>query len=167
MGRTTAVELATDAEDFRRLAGGVVTLVASLQSFGVDHREVLFHDVAQLAHAGKESQTFRELLEAFSTLLAAWSEAALDPTELLKTAVPAAAREAIGRPWVLAIALKNATRLVREGRAAEAVTLLEVGVKTATQLGSRNVRVGADRDRGSLRGAAGGARPTTRRSRRA
>ncbi len=124
-------EIATDADDFRRLAGAVVSLVASLQAFGVDHREVLFHDVAQLAQTGNESQTFRELLEAFSGLLAAWTG---EPTELLATALPAAAREAVGRPWVLAIALANATRLAREGRKAEAITLLSIGVKTAAGL---------------------------------
>ncbi len=124
-------EIAKDAEDFRRLAGAVVSLVAGLHAFGVDHREVLFHDVAALAQTGNESQTFRELLEAFSALLAAWTG---DPTELLKQAVPAAAREAVGRPWVLAIALTNAVRLVREGRHGEAITLLSVGVKTAAQL---------------------------------
>jgi hypothetical protein len=124
-------EIATDAEDFRRLAGAVVALVAGLQAFGVDHREVLFHDVAALAQAGNESQTFRELLEAFSGLLAAWTG---DAEQLLETALPAAAREAVGRPWVLAIALANATRMVREGRNEEAITLLSVGVRTAAQL---------------------------------
>lgn len=128
------VELAQDVEDFRRLAKAVVALVARLHALGVDHREVLFSDVAHLAQAGKESQTFGELLEAFAQLLATWTELGLDPTALLKTALPAAAREAASRPWVLAIALRTATRLGREGRADQAVALLEVGVKTATQL---------------------------------
>ena len=129
------VELAEDAEAFRRLAGSVVALLARLQALGIDHREVLFHDVAHLAEAGGESQTFGELLAAFAELVGAWPG---DPTELLGTAVPAAARESSGRPWVLAIALRAATRLARDARTAEALSLLSVGVKTAASLGDNS-----------------------------
>ncbi|MCW5809001.1 MAG: hypothetical protein KIT31_42000, partial [Deltaproteobacteria bacterium] len=62
-----------DAAAFRRIAGSVVELVARLQALGVDHREVLFHDVAHLADAGQESQTFGELLAAFTELVGTWS----------------------------------------------------------------------------------------------
>jgi hypothetical protein len=126
------VELARDVEAFRRNAAAVVALVAKLRSFGVDYHEVLFGGVAKLADAGGESHSFGELLEAMGELLAAWSH---DPTELLKTALPAAARESTGRPWVLAIALRSATRLAREHRFAEAESLLSVGVRTASGLG--------------------------------
>jgi hypothetical protein len=129
------VGLATDAEAFRTLAGSVVALVTRLHALGIDHREVLFHDVAHLAEAGGESQTFGELLTAFAELVAAWPG---DATELLGKALPVAARESQGRPWVLAIALRAATRLGRDGRAAEALSLLAVGVTTAAQLGTDN-----------------------------
>jgi hypothetical protein len=124
-------ELATDADDFRRLARAVTALVASLAASG-DH-EALFRDVSQLASAGGESQTFRELLAAFQQLLDAWGTG--EAKALLEQAVPAAAREAAGKPWMLATALHHATRLVHEGRRGEAVTLLEVGVRTIAQLG--------------------------------
>jgi hypothetical protein len=127
------VGLADDAEAFRKLAGSVVALVTRLHALGIDHREVLFHDVAHLAEAGGESQTFGELLTAFAELVAAWPG---DPTELLGKALPVAARESQGKPWVLAIALRAATRLGREGRTAEALSLLSVGVTTAAQLGT-------------------------------
>ncbi|HEY0254916.1 MAG TPA: hypothetical protein VGC41_25495, partial [Kofleriaceae bacterium] len=127
-------DLATDADDFRRLASAVTTLVASLQASG-DH-EALFRDVSELASAGGESQTFRELLAAFQQLLTAWGPDDLEP--LLGRAIPAAAREAKGKPWMLATALSHATRLVTEGRRGEAVTLLEVGVRTIVQLGDQD-----------------------------
>ncbi|MFT3694369.1 MAG: hypothetical protein QM831_14575 [Kofleriaceae bacterium] len=123
-------ELATDAEDFRRLAASVTRLVASLAASG----EALFRDVAELASAGGESQTFRELLEAFQQLIDAWGTA--DSHALLEQAIPAAAREASGKPWMLAQALQHATKLVKDDRRAEAVTLLEVGVRTIAQLGA-------------------------------
>lgn len=125
-------ELATDAFDFRRLAQAVTTLVASLAKSG--DQEALFRDVSELASAGGESQTFRELLDAFRALLAAWGDA--DAKPLLEQAIPAAAREARGKPWMLATALQHATRLVKDHRRSEAVTLLEVGVRTIAQLGS-------------------------------
>lgn len=125
------VELARDAETFRRNAAAVVALVAKLRSVGVDYNEILFGGVARLADAGGESQSFGELLDVMGELLDAWTG---DPTELLKISLPAAAREAAGKPWVLAIALRSATRLARERRFAEAESLLSVGVKTAAGL---------------------------------
>lgn len=127
------VALATDATAFRALAGSVVALVTRLHALGIDHRDVLFHDVAHLAEAGGESQTFGELLAAFAELVAAWPG---DPSELLGKALPVAARAAQGKLWVLAIALRAATRLGRDRRTAEALSLLAVGVTTAAGLGT-------------------------------
>jgi hypothetical protein len=132
------IELAADADEFRRVAATLIELVVRLDALGVDHRSVLFHDVAALADSGGESRSFVDLLGAVSALLAAWTAAKLDPTELLQTALPTAARECVGKPWVLATALQAATRLAAERRGDEAIALLAIGVHTAAQLGATN-----------------------------
>ncbi|HEY1547827.1 MAG TPA: hypothetical protein VGG28_08405, partial [Kofleriaceae bacterium] len=130
------IELAADADEFRRLAATLIELVVRLDALGVDHRSVLFHDVAALADSGGESRSFVDLLGAVSALLAAWTAAQLDPTELLQTALPAAARECVGKPWLLATALQTATRLATDRRGDDAIALLAIGVHTAAQLGA-------------------------------
>lgn len=129
------VEISRNEAEFRRLSKAVVALAARLQHLGVDHREVLFHDVGSLAESGGESHAFTELLDGLASLLHGWTAAGLDPTELLGSALPAAAREAAGRPWLLHAALRQAARLGAEGRAAAALTLLSVGVHTLATLG--------------------------------
>jgi hypothetical protein len=142
------IELVGSVEGFRRLADTVVGLVGRLQGLGVDHREVLFHDVASLAQSGGQSQAFVELLERLAGLVEAWTRANLDLSPLLSRALPAAAREASGKPWVLAVALESATRLGASGRAAEALALLEVGLSTVAQTdavsGSDELRAALD-----------------------
>ncbi len=141
------VELAGSPEGFRRLAKTVVDLVVRLQGLGVDHREVLFHDVGSLAQSGGHSQAFVELLERLATLVEAWTRAGADASPLLSHALPAAVREAGSKPWVLAVALESATRLADAGRATEALALLEVGVST---LSKTDALAGADELRAAL-----------------
>lgn len=120
-----------DAATFASLSATVVSLMARLQGLGLDLQEVLFHDVPALAEAGGHSQAFVELLGRTATLVEEWSAKKFDVTTLLAQGLPRAAREAKGKPWVLAAALDAALRLGREHRPNDALALLEVGLSTA------------------------------------
>lgn len=129
------VSLSPDAASFERLSTEVLDVVRALTSLGADATEVLFSDVAKLAETGEESQAFRALLTRFSAVVSRWAAKGLDAKPLLSLALPAAAREASGRPWVLSSALDAVLRLIDDDRSAEALALLEVGVATAVRLG--------------------------------
>lgn len=120
-----------DVEQFRTLGRALQGLVATLQRLGLDARDVLFHDVRSLAEAGAHSTAFLELVQRLSALLEVWTAQKLDPSALLSRGLPAAAREAVGKPWVLAAAFDTAGRLAQEGRGDEAERLLELGLGTA------------------------------------
>lgn len=116
---------------FATLSRTVVSLVVRLKGLGVDHREILFHDVQALAEAGGHSRAFVELLTRVSTLLEDWSARGFDLSAILSEGVPHAARTSKGQPWALAAALDTAIRLGRENRPAEATVLLTTGFSTA------------------------------------
>ncbi|MCU0862789.1 MAG: hypothetical protein MUC36_03265 [Planctomycetes bacterium] len=129
------VEMAERASDVRRASEAVVAFVPRLPTLDEDAHEQVFRALGELAEIGQSPQGFLDLLALFHGLCAAVpaNQTALLP--LCSVALPAAARAASGRPWVLAAALTSATRLVGEGRQDEAMVLLESGVGAAIALG--------------------------------
>ncbi|MEO6952091.1 MAG: hypothetical protein ABI321_09775, partial [Polyangia bacterium] len=112
----------------------VRALIDTFEALGIPYGDVLFHDVAALAEAGGHSRAFGDLLGRVASLVTLWKERGLDVESLLSRALPAAAREAVGRPWVLAAAFDAAARLARAGHGDEAVQLLAEGVSRAREL---------------------------------
>ena len=129
------VEMAERAGDVRRATEAVVAFVSRLPALDEEPREQMFRAIGHLAETSQSPQGFVDLLALFARLCAVWlaNGAALPP--LLSQALPAAARAASGRPWVLAAALTSAVRLTGERREDEAMVLLESGVGAAIALG--------------------------------
>jgi hypothetical protein len=122
-----------DAGRFSSLRLALQSLVATLRGQGVDPKEVLFYDVRPLVDAGGQSHAFVDLLGRLQALLAQMELRGVDPRPFLLQGLPVAARESVGKPWVLAATFDAAGRRVSEGRGDEVASLFAQGTAPLLQ----------------------------------
>ena len=123
----------SDVARFSTLRGALRELIATLRDQGLDPKEVLFSGVQTLAYAGGQAHALGDLLGRLQALLEQMEAQGVDPRPFLKEGLPAAAREAEGKPWVLVAIFEAANRRVAAGRGAEVATLLAEGTAPLVQ----------------------------------
>jgi hypothetical protein len=123
----------SDAGRFSSLRQALRELIATLQSQGLDPKEVLFYDVQSLAGAGGQPHAFGDLLGRLQTLLGQMEARGVDPRPFLLEGLPAAAREASGKPWVLVATFEAASRRIAAGRGDEVAALFAQGTAPLVQ----------------------------------
>ncbi|WP_224244309.1 hypothetical protein [Hyalangium gracile] len=124
----------TDAGRFPPLRRALRDLIATLRSQGLDPKEILFYDVQSLASAGGQPLALGDLLARLQALLEQMEARGVDPRPFLMKGLPVAAREAVGKPWVLVASLEAAGRRVAAGRGDEVATLFAQGSAPLAQV---------------------------------
>jgi len=123
----------SDSGRFSTLRRALRELIATLWSQGFDPKEVLFSPVRSLADAGGQPHAFGDLLGRLQALLEQMEAQGVDPRPFLREGLPAAAREASGKPWVLVAIFEAASRRIAAGRGGEVATLFAQGTAPLVQ----------------------------------
>jgi len=107
---------AGDRAAFAQACRAVADLTTELQRAGVAIHDVLYYDVPALATVqDMPSDEFTTFLGRFSSFLAAVQTRALDGADVMQRGLPAVARAAEGRRWLLTAALTTAEQLAADG----------------------------------------------------
>jgi hypothetical protein len=123
----------SDAGRFSTLRRALRDLIATLRGQGLDPKDVLFYDVQSLAGAGGQPHAFGDLLGRLQALLGQMEAKGVDPRPFLLEGLPAAAREATGKPWVLVATFEMASRRIAAGCGDEVATLFAQGTAPLVQ----------------------------------
>lgn len=110
------LDIANEEAPFRRLRKSLEEFVGTLRRFGVNYEDVLFHDMDILAvDVFRKSEAFIELITRLQHILDICRTQNVDARGFLTQALPAVAKSAHGRPWVMQAALNIIQRLAQRG----------------------------------------------------
>jgi len=107
----------TKAEVFRALRAALQDFIAILAGLGIEYRDILFYDINALAETqAAESGAFIAVLRRLGELVRLLVQSHYDPSPILVSGLPVAARAGVHHPWVLEDSLDVSIRLAATHR---------------------------------------------------